>query len=90
MQQQIPHIDPAAFEHATLPEIEFHRAMLGISYVELCREAGLDLGSYRRWRKWMAGAEGGGAPKRSSLIAVRTGMRKIVEQRLSRRVVSVS
>lgn len=72
-------IDLDALDRATLPDIEYTRGLLGITYTTLCSEAGINVGTYRRWRLWMDGAEGGSEPTRSSLVAIRASMRRLIE-----------
>lgn len=66
-------------ETANLAEIEFFRGLHAISRNALCREAGIDAGTYRRWQKYVRGQDGGSAPNIRSLVRVRAALVHLIK-----------
>jgi hypothetical protein len=63
-----------SIEDMNIAELEHLRGIIGISAARLCAVAGIHPRTYKRWQRFLSGAEGGSCPGAASLKAVREAL----------------
>lgn len=73
------HIDETAIDAMQLPELDELRHRLKLSKRELCRRAEINVSTYTRWMRQLAGVAGGTCPQPRSIKAIRQALHAEIE-----------